>query len=64
MRHALTLANFSSPEAIAAGQIRFVAEGQDPNDVARYLDLGFPLAALLLNSEPRWPGPYPTSSWP
>ena len=53
---ALTLANFSSPEAIAAGQFRFVAEGQDPNDVARYLDLGFPLAALLLNCEPRWPG--------
>ena len=53
---ALTLANFSSPEAIAAGQFRFVAEGQDPNDVARYLDLGFPLAALLVNCEPRWPG--------
>jgi O-antigen ligase len=53
---ALTLANFSSAEAIAAGQIRFVAEGQDPNDVARYLDLGFPLAALLLNSERSWPG--------
>jgi O-antigen ligase len=54
----LTLSNFSSPEAIAAGQFRFVAEGQDPNDVARYLDLGFPLAALLLNSLPserRWP---------
>jgi len=51
----LTLSNFSSPEAIAAGQFRFVAEGQDPNDVARYLDLGFPLAALLLNCEPRWP---------
>jgi O-antigen ligase len=54
----LTLANFSSVEAIAAGQIRFVAEGQDPNDVARFLDLGFPLAALLLNSLPskgRWP---------
>jgi O-antigen ligase len=53
---ALTLASFSSPEAVALGQIRFVAEGQDPNDVARYLDLGFPLAALLLNCEPRWPG--------
>jgi O-antigen ligase len=53
---ALTLASFSSPEAAALGQIRFVAEGQDPNDVARYLDLGFPLAALLLNCEPRWPG--------
>jgi O-antigen ligase len=53
---ALTLGSFNSPDAIAAGQIRFVAEGQDPNDVARYLDLGFPLAALLLNCEPRWPG--------
>jgi O-antigen ligase len=52
---ALTLANFSSPEAIAAGQIRFAAYGQDPNDVARFLDLGFPLAALLLTSESRWP---------
>ena len=50
----LTVANFATAEAIA-GQIRFVAEGQDPNDVARFLDLGFPLAALLLNSERRWP---------
>ena len=45
----LTVANLASPEA--AGQIRFVAEGQDPNDVARFLDLGFPMAALLLDSE-------------
>jgi O-antigen ligase len=52
----LTLANFASPEAIAAGQIRFVAEGQDPNDVARLLDLGFPLAAVLMGGETRWPG--------
>ncbi|MGD0630398.1 MAG: O-antigen ligase family protein [Terracidiphilus sp.] len=55
----LTLANFRSAEAIAAGQIRFVAEGQDPNDVARFLDLGFPLAALLLSclrGEQRWLG--------
>jgi O-antigen ligase len=51
----LTLVNFSSPEAIAAGQIRFAAYGQDPNDVARFLDLGFPLAALLLNSKSLWP---------
>ena len=53
----LTLANFRSAEAMASGQIRFVAEGQDPNDVARFLDLGFPLAALLLSSlpgKPRW----------
>jgi O-antigen ligase len=52
----LTVANLASAEAIAAGQIRFAAAGQDPNDVARFLDLGFPLAALLLNSESRWPG--------
>lgn len=52
----LTLANFSSPEAIAAGQARFAAYGQDPNDVARFLDIGFPLAALLESSELRWPG--------
>ncbi len=45
----LTVANLASPEV--AGQIRFVAEGQDPNDVARFLDLGFPMAALLLDSE-------------
>jgi O-antigen ligase len=51
----LTLANFASPEAMAAGQVRFAATGQDPNDVARFLDLGFPLAALLVNSERRWP---------
>jgi O-antigen ligase len=53
---ALTLANFASAHAIAEGQIRYAAFGQDPNDVARFLDLGFPLAALLLTSEDRWPG--------
>jgi O-antigen ligase len=51
----LTLAAFRSPEAIAAGQIRFAAYGQDPNDVARFLVLGFPLAALLVRCERRWP---------
>jgi len=51
----LTLANLGSAEAIVAGQIRFVAEGQDPNDVARFLDLGLPLAALLMTSERRLP---------
>ena len=51
----LTLANFASPQSIAEGQVRFVAYGQDPNDVARFLDLGLPLAALSLNSETRWP---------
>jgi O-antigen ligase len=51
---ALTLANFASPAAIAAGQYRFAAYGQNPNDVARFLDLGFPLAALLFHGESPW----------
>jgi O-antigen ligase len=51
----LTLANFASAEAVASDQIRFAATGQDPNDLARFLDLTFPLAALLVNSERRWP---------
>jgi O-antigen ligase len=51
----LTLANFASAEAIASDQIRFAANGQDPNDLARFLDLAFPLAALLANCERRWP---------
>jgi hypothetical protein len=37
-----------SPEA---DQIRFVAEGQDANDMARYLDMGLPMATLLLTCE-------------
>jgi O-antigen ligase len=51
----LTLAAFHSPEAVAAGQIRFVAYGQDPNEVARFIDIGFPLAAVLVHCERRWP---------
>jgi O-antigen ligase len=50
----LTAINYASVSAIAAQQIRFVAEGQDPNDVARFLDLGFPLATLLFATESRW----------
>ena len=50
---ALTIADLASPET---AQIRFVAEGQDPNDVARFLDLGFPLSALLLDAESSWLG--------
>jgi O-antigen ligase len=50
----LTLAAFSSPQAIAEGQIRFAAYGQDPNEVARFLDLGFPFAALLVSCERQW----------
>ncbi len=52
----LTLANFISPETIAAEQVRFAATGQDPNDVARFLDFGFPLAALLFDGESGWAG--------
>jgi len=51
----LTLLAFRSLEAVATGQIRFAAYGQDPNEVARFLDLAFPLAALLVNCERRWP---------
>jgi O-antigen ligase len=53
---ALTIANFVSLDAAVSTQIRFAAIGQDPNDVARFLDLGFPLAALLMSGESRWPG--------
>jgi O-antigen ligase len=53
---ALTIVDLSSAAAMAAGQIRFAAIGQDPNDVARFLDLGFPVAALLLDWEPHRPG--------
>jgi O-antigen ligase len=51
----LTLVSFVSADAMAAEQVRYAAAGQDPNDVARFLNLGFPLAALLVNSERRWP---------
>ncbi len=50
----LTYMDFSSPGAIAAGEYRFAAYGQDPNDVARFLDLGFPMAALLARSGAGW----------
>ena len=45
----LTIANFALARSCIAEQIRFAAAGQDPNDVARFLDLGFPVAALLLD---------------
>jgi O-antigen ligase len=50
----LTMVNYLSAQAAAAEQIRFFAEGSDPNDVARFLDLGFPLAALLFAIEEQW----------
>jgi O-antigen ligase len=51
----LTLSNFASLASIAATQVRFVAAGQDPNDVARFLNLSLPLAALLFRCEKRLP---------
>jgi O-antigen ligase len=51
---ALTIATFAF--AATSEQVRFVAEGQDPNDAARFLDLGLPVAALLLGSERKWGG--------
>lgn len=47
----LTLANFARLNSIAANQVRFAASGQDPNDVARFLVLALPLAALLSRCE-------------
>ena len=52
----LTLANFASADTIAEGQIRFAASGQDPNDVARFLVLAFPVATLLYDGERHWWG--------
>jgi O-antigen ligase len=49
----LTLAAFRSAEALATTQMRAVATGQDPNDVARFLALGMPLAALLAHTDPQ-----------
>jgi O-antigen ligase len=51
----LTLGSLVSGSA-EVDQIRFVAEGQDANDMARYLDLGLPMAALLVTCEKRWIG--------
>jgi len=48
---ALNVVNFLTTDRFAEAQSRFVATGQDANDVARFLDLGIPLAALLVGSE-------------
>lgn len=52
----LTVANFLAASASVSGQIRFMPEGMDPNDAARFLDLAFPMAALLYDGETGWPG--------
>lgn len=49
----LTVASFVSADS--AMQIRFAAEGHDPNDAARFLDVAFPLSALLIEEERKWP---------
>jgi O-antigen ligase len=49
----LTMFDFVSADQ-TVNQIRFVAAGQDPNDVARFLDIGFPIAALLFATEKHW----------
>lgn len=52
----LTIANFAILYPGTNEQIRFAAFGQDPNDVSRFLDLGFPIAALLLDGKEKWSG--------
>ncbi len=52
----LTLADAFSADAVNGAQIRFAAAGQDPNDVARFLDFGFPIAAYLLDADSKWAG--------
>lgn len=50
----LTILSFTNPATYATDQLRFAASGQDPNDVARLLDFGFPLAACSLRLEKNW----------
>lgn len=54
----MTVMDFASTSALGLGQVaaqaRFVAAGQDPNDVARFLDFGFPIGMLLFATEERW----------
>lgn len=51
----LTAASFATARVAGTEQVRFAAEGFDPNDAARFLVLGFPFAALLFESERRRP---------
>jgi hypothetical protein len=46
---ALTCAEALSAHIAGLAPTRFSANGQDPNDAARLLDFGFPLAALLFD---------------
>jgi hypothetical protein len=49
----LTIAEFALAGKAGAEQFRFAAIGQDPNDVARYINFGFPVAAILLHDSGR-----------
>jgi O-antigen ligase len=49
----LTFVDFVSLDPTSADQIRFAAAGNDPNDAARFVDLGFPIAALLMDRAER-----------
>jgi len=48
----LTAVAFAA-NAAAGTEIRFVAAGQDPNDVARFLAFGLPVAAFVFDADPR-----------
>lgn len=49
----LTFADFAHPQL--PDQVRFVPQGQDPNDVARYLVFALPFAAWLVDAvKSRW----------
>jgi len=45
----LTIAAFVSAVESTADQARFAATGHDPNDAARFLCFGFPIAGILLD---------------
>jgi O-antigen ligase len=51
MLAALTAFTLRSAQALLETEMRHAANGQDPNDVAHFLALGLPLAALLAVSE-------------
>jgi O-antigen ligase len=54
----LTFASFVWQDTAATDQIRFAAAGQDPNDTARFLVFGFPIAAILFDGNERRPGKF------
>lgn len=50
----LTLGSFVTSDPAAADQIRFAAIGQDPNDTARFLAFGAPIAVMLIDEKSGW----------